>query len=360
MQALNLDRVPRSFSTRAVPAEEMAGFVPFTGVPRMGDVAVVEVVQIGRHNKIEECSGLTTTIFPGSRYIGVFGNRYATDQYEGYVPRMPVTECDQLSVGGVLGQVVSSYDGFAAPTRVRIVGAVCDRHGRRLHLRDFGLAPRQAPRDGEVILVVGSSMNSGKTMTIGTLARALTAAGYRVAATKITGTAAGRDGRFYADCGASPVLDFTSAGYPSTYLLAPDELRALAATLIGRLREEHPDYILVELADGIFQRETKHLLCDDAFRRHIDHVFFAATDSLSAECGARYLRSYQLPLRAISGTVTRSPLMTQEAEEVTNVPCAGIERLLRGELAALLGRTNPLAIGPVQEASPALTAAAGR
>ena len=76
----------------------------------------------------------------------------------------------------------------------------------------------------EVILVVGSAMNSGKTTTAGTLARALSRANFSVAAGKITGTAAGKDARFFEACGARPVLDFTSAGYPSTYMLGLEEL----------------------------------------------------------------------------------------------------------------------------------------
>ncbi len=342
MQSLNHDAVKQTYGARVVPLSEMVGVAPLAHAPRAGDLIVAEVLTTGRHDKIEGRSGLTTTIFPGSRFVGVFGNRYATDQYEGYVPREPVEECDLLSVGGVCGAVASRFDGFAAPTRLRVVGAVRDRQGRPLNSRRFGLPAddRAGGHDGRreagVILVVGSAMNSGKTTTVGTLARALTAAGRRVAAAKVTGTAAGKDVRYYGDCGASPVLDFTDAGHPSTYLLDPQELLALAAALIARLRADGPDYIVVEIADGIFQRETRLLLESADFRAGVDHAFFAATDSLSAECGARRLREYGLPLRAVAGTVTRSPLATREAEEATGVACLSIGRMLAGELLPLL------------------------
>ena len=83
-------------------------------------------------------------------------------------------------------------------------------------------------------------MNSGKTTTAGTLARALSRANFSVAAGKITGTAAGKDARFFEACGARPVLDFTSAGYPSTYMLSLEELLGIYNSILGHLRAAIP------------------------------------------------------------------------------------------------------------------------
>jgi hypothetical protein len=173
-------------------------------------------------------------------------------------------------------------------------------------------------------------MNSGKTTTAGTLARALGRANFGVAAGKVTGTAAGKDGRFYEACGARPVLDFTSAGYPSTYMLGLQELLGVYESILGTLRASDPDYIILEIADGIFQRETRMLLESAEFRRSADHVFFAASDSLSAESGVRSIREYGLPLRAAAGSVTQSPLASREAEEALGVPSMSIERIMDG------------------------------
>lgn len=217
-----------------------------------------------------------------------------------------------------------------------MLGLVSDRDGRPINQRAFGLAPRGDGGRGEVILVVGSSMNSGKTTTVGTLARALSRAGLSVAAAKVTGTAAGKDGRFFESCGARPVLDFTSVGYPSTYMAGPEELLAIHRTLLSHLRAADPDYIVLEIADGIFQRETRMLLESDDFRDDIDHVFFAASDSLSAESGVRFVRDYGLPLRATAGSVTQSVLAAREAEEATGLPYLSVERIMDGALMEML------------------------
>jgi hypothetical protein len=162
-------------------------------------------------------------------------------------------------------------------------------------------------------------------------------AGFQVAAAKITGTAAGKDSRYFTSCGARPVLDFTHAGYPSTYMISLEELLDIHRTLVGHLMEENPDYVIVEVADGIFQRETRMLLEDPVFRRTVEHVFFAANDSLSADCGARCLKAYGLPLRAIGGSFSQSTLAMREAEAATGVRCLNLEQMMRGGVLEAMG-----------------------
>lgn len=327
-----------TFATHRVPLEHMTGLTSVARMPSIGDLVLAEVTAIGNHNRIEDRTGVQLQIFPGDCIIGAFGNRYATDQFEGYLPDWNVDDCDMLSVGGVIGQVASAHTTMKPPTRLRLVGSVCDTRNQRLNLRSFSLPPAEHDHHGEVILIVGASMNAGKTTTVGTVVRALRAAGLRAGAAKVTGTAAGKDGRFFASCGADPVLDFIDAGYPSTYMLEIDELLGIVETLTSQLRANRPDYLVLEVADGIFQRETRMLLENEQFRSSIDHVIFAANDSLSAECGVRTLKTYGLPLRGVAGVITQSPLAMREAEDVTGVPCLSIEHMMEGGLLAALDR----------------------
>jgi hypothetical protein len=348
MQLIDNPIIKYGFTTRAVPLEEMAKVVPMYAPPHIGDLLLAEVQDIGRHTKMEVRTGHTMAVFPGDHIVGAFGNRYATDQYEGYLPTRLVEGCDLLSVGGVCGEVASQHASMVVdPTRLHILGLVSDKDDRPINQRTFGLPPYvvsdSLETSAEVILVVGSAMNSGKTTTAGTLARALSRANFSVAAGKITGTAAGKDSRFYEACGARPVLDFTSAGYPSTYMLGLEELLGIYHIILGNLRAATPDYIILEIADGIFQRETRMMLGSEVIRDSVDHVFFAASDSLSAETGAHSMREYGLPLRAIAGAVTQSPLASREAEEAVGMPCMSIERIMDGTLKEVLGTGRTLA-----------------
>lgn len=336
MQALDHTYIKHSFTTRTIPIETMAGYVPLTQPPRVGDLILAEVLTIGKHSSLEGRTSAMMYLFPGDQVVCVFGNRYATDQFEGYVPAQPVAECDLLSIGGVCGEVISAHSSMSPPTRLCVLGTICDDRGQILNQRAFGLPLCSSPPHGEIILVVGASMNAGKTTTVGTITRALSQTGFRVAAAKVTGTAAGKDDRYFMSCGAHPVLNFTDVGYPSTYMLSLDDLLLTYTTLVNHLRATTPDYIVIEVADGIFQRETRMLLESDTFRATVDHVFFAAGDSLAIECGVRYLQTNQWPLRATTGAITQSPLAIREAEEATGVPCLTIEQMLAGEVVALV------------------------
>lgn len=338
MRLLDEPTVKYGFATRAVPLEEMAGITSAAGVvPRVGDVVLAEVISVGKNKTIEDRQGRSLYLFPGDKVVGAFGNRYATDQYEGYVPRKTEGHCDMLSVGGVFGELTSRHAAMAAPTRLGVLGRVSDRAGHPVNQLGYALEAGSGAGETEVIAVVGSSMNSGKTTTAGTIARALSRTGYRVAAMKATGTAAGKDSRFYESCGAWPVLDFTSVGYPSTYMLGEEELLWIYDSLLGSLGATKPDYVVVEVADGIFQRETRMLLDSEEFRTSVDHLFFAASDSLSAESGVRFLQRYGLPLRATGGSVTQSALASREAEEAAGLPCLSTDRIMEGALGELLG-----------------------
>jgi len=345
MQRIKLDQFKRTYSTHLAPDQALAGYTQPTAAPRIGDVLAAEVLSLGKHSTIENANGMIMNIFPGDRIIGAFGHRYATDQFEGSVPAAWDEECDLLSIGGVCGEVLSAHSAIGLPTRLRLLGAVCTEQCRPLNLRQFThTAPILRPT-GQVILVVGTAMNSGKTTTVGTLARALTRAGFRVAAAKVTGTAAGKDGRFFASCGATPVLDFTHCGLPSTAMLEREDLLLVYQELLSRLASTRPDYTIVEIADGIFQRETRMLLESPTVHASVDHLFFSAGDSLGAECGVRRLRETDWPLRAVAGRVTASPLASREVEDETGVPCLSIARMLDGSLLELLGVEQALAVG---------------
>jgi hypothetical protein len=123
-----------AFTTRAVPLEEMASVVPMYAPPRTGDLLLAEVQDLGRHYRMEVRTGVTMHLFPGDHIVGAFGNRYATDQYEGYLPTQPVEGCHLLSVGGVCGEVASQHSSMVVdPTRLHILGLVSDKDDRPIN-----------------------------------------------------------------------------------------------------------------------------------------------------------------------------------------------------------------------------------
>lgn len=117
-------------------------------------------------------------------------------------------------------------------------------------------------------------------------------------------------------------------GFPGTYLCHEDELLRIYRTLYHRLSRSRPDVIVVELGDGLAQRETSMLLSHPEVQASIDGVLYCASDSLPAEGGVRWLQSHGYRILGVSGLVSVSPLAAQEAEEFCGIRCYTREELL--------------------------------
>lgn len=336
--------------THVVPPERIRRAAIVPGAPEAGDLVAGQVLRLGKHTVIEGRESRRAALFPGDVVVGAYGHRYATDQFEGYAgPDAP--EFDLLSIGGVCGQVASQNELMVhPPTRLRRLGFVVDEAGRRLNLRDFALAPRPMPaRRPTTVLVVGASMNSGKTTAVANTVRGLAAAGFRVAAAKLTGTASSKDTWLMYDAGASGIADFTDCGHPSTYLLDLADLKRVQTVLLSHLASLDPEFVVYEIADGLFQRETRMLLTDPEFRAGIDHVVFAGVDSLSIESGVRTVAAWGYRVAATSGLVSCSVLGSRESEAAApGIPCLGAAALATGALLPRLGveaRVRPVTGG---------------
>jgi hypothetical protein len=117
----------------------------------------------------------------------------------------------------------------------------------------------------------------------------------------------------------------------------------------------------IEVADGIYQRETSRLIESEIFRSTVDVVLFAAPDAIGAVAGVAHLRSRGLDVAAVSGRITRSPLATREAQDELGLPVLDLAQLGdAATVAALLGvdpqlLDAPVAEIPVSRPSPDLT-----
>ena len=293
--------------------------------PRIGDVVYGLVNRIGQHSLLENVSGRIHQIHDGTEAVFVFGNRYAPDFYEGLVPAKMTLEVDLLAGSGMVGQVKTKNSLIKDPTRIRIIGYVCDEHGRILNTRDFPiLKPRtnmkKRPRS-PMILVCGTSMNSGKSMAAAACCWALKSLGYNVRASKVTGTASLKDILHMNDAGAAPYADFTYLGYPSTYMLPHDELMAVFDSLDLKYANNPKNFWVVEFADGIIQQETAMLLNSPQVVERIHKLIFCASDAFGAIGGLRILAErFNLTPDALSGVCSSSPLLVRELSTFTDIP----------------------------------------
>jgi hypothetical protein len=238
-----------------------------------------------------------------------------------------------------------------APTQIQPLGLLTD-DGGVVTLRRCAPFTAVTPKDAQglgrvgkpqVIGVLGTSMNSGKTTTVAAIVRGLTKAGLVVAAGKVTGTGAPGDPGLFRDSGASRVLDFTDFGCGSTYRLEHEQVRALLVSLIDELAADGPDVVVLEVADGLFQTETARLVADPVFKAQVDKVVFAAGEALGAVAGEMLLSLSGLAPVAISGMLTASPLAKREAADSLVVPVLDKDDLARATVVDLLvpGHAKP-------------------
>jgi hypothetical protein len=292
--------------------------------PRAGDVVYGQISWIGQHSSLENVSGRIHIVHDGTKAVFVFGNRYAPDYYEGLVPEQMTDEVDLLARSGMVGIVKTKNSLIKDPTKVRILGYVCDKSGKILNTRDFPLirpkmTVKKEPR-AKVILVCGTSMNSGKSMAAASCCWALASLGYNVRASKVTGTAGLKDILLMNDAGANRYADFTYLGYPSTYLLGRDELIGIFDTLDLKYANNPRNFWVVELADGVIQRETAIMLNSSKVTSRIHKLVFCASDAFGAIGGLDALEKLGLEPDAISGVCSSSPLHVRELTTFTDIP----------------------------------------
>jgi hypothetical protein len=324
-----------SFVTRRVDQTVVSSVAP-RRVLRAGDVVAARVLDVATHNHLEDRHGRAARLYPDDTVVGVCGNRYATDFYEGYVPTTQLT--DLLTAGGLIGDVASGHTRRGAPTRLEMLGTLAGGNGDPLNLDQFQRAlPASdiAPPAG-TLAVLGASMNAGKTTTAAALVRGWTRTGIPAGAGKVTGSGSGKDVWSYVDAGARAVADFVDFGMPSTFGYPVARLSDTMRAIRGALVAEGAQAVVLEIADGILQVETEALLKDVA--ELVDGTVLAVSDALGAIAGLEILSRAGVRVVALSGRVTASPLAVREVQRVTDLPVLTPDELAHGAAASFLSR----------------------
>ncbi len=322
-----------SYSCRHVPQSAMKTLIVEGVRPQSGDVVLAEIDNIRQHKRIEDTCGRRAHLHKGDTVILCYGNRYAPDQFEAYIPD-DLGPCHMVAAGGIAAFTSSRHSGIKAATQIKPIGLIGDANGRPLNIIDWAMPEKMLPSRSlpMITAVVGTSMNAGKTTTAAHLIKGLSRSGMSVGAAKLTGTGAGLDVWLMQDSGAHKVLDFTDVGYASTFLLSIEELESIFIKLLSILCAEKVDAIVFEVADGLLQRETSALLTSPLFKKYVDQVIFAASDALGAYAGVNWLKQEGLPVKAVSGALTASPLAIRETEDVVDLPVLDPERLTAVDL----------------------------
>lgn len=307
-----------AFSTRRVQKELVISMTNDFENTEHGDLILGRVMEIGQHKGIQLASGRRSELFQGDLVVLPCAARYAPDQFEG-IAEIDPAGADMLAGGGCLGKVRARNERIKAPTRVLPLGRLTDKSGKAINVADFALPDAPQSSTIPVIAVFGTAMNSGKTLAAARLGYGLRQTGLRVAAIKATGTGSFGDFNEYEDTGVSYIADFTDAGMATTYMLPLSRIKNGIERLLADAEAHQCDVAVMEVADGLYQRETAALLADVEFRLRVRGIIFACGDAVAAAGGVAELKRLGWAPEALTGMLSCSPMAAAEAQAVTGV-----------------------------------------
>lgn len=328
-------RAKWAFTTRRVNHNDVQGLVENTTLAESGDLVLAEITHVGSHKRIQLASGRNSDSHVGDLVVLCCGARYAPDQFEG-VAIVPAGQADLLAGGGVIGSMRKSHGRMSGPTRLKPIGLLTDIDGTVININRYKVPGIAKHPSIPVIAVTGTAMNSGKTTSAFSFVNGLSKSGKKVAAIKVTGTGAFGDFNAFLDAGAEVVLDFTDAGMVTTYQQPLDRILNGTLDLLNAAKNAGADVVVVELGDGILQNETWELLTCQAFKNLVNGIIFAAPDALSAIAGVHFMQTAGLKLTAVSGLLTRSPLLCDEYARYQTTSVWSKQALSDGEKAMQL------------------------
>jgi hypothetical protein len=272
------------------------------------------------YNTLELTSGRMAKVSRGDIIVGALGQRKALFGYSGHIPEQlaPGDTVQVLNIGGVLGICDSINANFGAPFDAEVLGAVLEfpylgeRIGVTARVGTDQLDPQSPVDTGDVPVVVlaGTSMDSGKTAAASAIVSRLRHLGYKVDAFKATGVSLRRDILAMEDAGARNTSIFTDFGVVTT---TAENGPPVTRMMLTRLAAEKPDAIVFELGDGLLGAYgVEAILRDEGIRAAITCLVLCANDPVAAWGGVKLLRDdFGLEPQVVTGPATDNEVGTE-------------------------------------------------
>jgi len=294
--------------------------------PQTGNLVLVRVKKLSsKYSSIEIANGEEVSLEPGKILVGVLGARRALMGFSGDVPEKlePHMSLFVLNRGGVIGKCTGFHRELEWPTEVEYL-ATLQNNGQILNLEDFALPLIDKPLpETPLVLVAGTCMDAGKTSVCKQLLKRFAKKDFTVNAGKVAGVACLRDLVVMQEHGAGETLSFQDFGLPSTAQL--DSLVPVATSIIHHLSQSEPDFILLELGDGVLGGyRVSSLLADPHLMSRCVSMILCANDLMGAWGLIQWFsqQKQQMPRMLISGRVTDSTEGVRYIEKNWNLPAA--------------------------------------
>lgn len=256
----------------------------------------------------------------GEVYLTCLTRRYAPIVLNAEIPENPKKGdlLDVVSRAGAIAVVTSSIPKYVK-MKAEFLGFVTHK-GKKMNVMDFSLPVIEIGKVPKILFSIGVLEGCGKTKTNEYLTGALVRKGYKVCVGKVTGQGNPRDVKLSEYRGAKKVHGILDAGTPSTVGYSLGELEEVFMKVMSNLAKEEPDFLIIEIADGVTQRETAMILDSKLLKKYGGKYMLSCNDPPGAHGGMMILKDrYGVKPILISGKGARSEMLRKEIEELTGL-----------------------------------------
>ena len=252
---------------------------------------------------LEAVTGRSMTIIGNDIFLATPGHRESVRWTVGGVPAsglLPGQDYWILSESGVVGQLFDQSKEFKSYLgKAQYLGAVAGPDGRTVLLKDYAIpfAPGTPDAQAPVYLVLGTSVDVGKTTAGLTLVRTLLSQGHQhVTVLKATGTTCVTEAAMYRDC-----IDF---GLPTTFPSARPDAADYSAHALDVCLSRPADAVVIECGGDFMGTCVPEFLQTLRPRRSRYTTILAAADVSGAIGAKQILQAMGISLNLITGPCT--------------------------------------------------------
>ena len=301
-----------------------------------GDFVVGRVS--GRRNRLFHCetkTGRMAGIARGDLMVGALGQRAATLEGVGDWRAMQA-----LTSAGLFAKGTSMSPMLPDFVRLNYRGHVM-HNGEKRAMADCISIPEAPEFAMPVILLVGTSMSSGKTTSGQIIIRALRFLGLRVTAAKLTGASRYRDILSFRDAGADHIFDFVDAGLPST-VCGEAAYEPALQLMLGHIMSTGSDVAVIEAGASPLEPYNGALVMEQ-LHPHVRMSILCAMDPYAA-LGVQHAFATHLQPDLVAGPATNTDAGVRLVQQLTGLPALNLlDRSNHPRLLAFLKRDLDLA-----------------
>ena len=280
-----------------------------------GDYVIGRVVSLASYGpRIELANGRMIEVAFGDELVGAFGVRAATlAAVGGWSDIGEDGAMHALTGAGLIGRATSVSPYVETLLDLVYQGHVV-RGGKKITMKSFVDPVTDVDYDLPTVLIIGTSMSSGKTSVGKVMVRQLSRSGLRVAAVKLTGAGRYRDTLAMRDAGAEVIYDFVDGGLPST-VCPPPQYRSALSVVLKKLVDAAPDVVIAEAGASPLEPYSGDVLIDEI----CDQVKFTVLCASDPYAVVGVTQGFGFQPDLVAGIATNTSAAIQLAEKLSGI-----------------------------------------